>query len=145
MADAAPQLKTVNSDSVRRSIKECGVGLLISGGLHFIGLWWSFGALSEVRWARATSGSGLYWIPAICAILFALTAVTMILSGLRMIAIESYNFVRLGSVLALLPLSPAWLISLPTGIWSLVLLSRPSARAAFGTENPEDGRSPQKW
>src|SRR5262249_52149365 len=80
----------------------------------------------------------LAWGETVFAVGLAIVTMFVILSGYRMIRGESYRFVQFGGILALLPLSPAWLISLPTGIWSLVVLSRRDVRAIFETPRRAD-------
>ena len=56
--------------------------------------------------------------------------------GLHMRKRRSYTASLLGVVAALVPASPLWLISMPLGIWALILLQRDDVRNQF-----EDRRS----
>jgi hypothetical protein len=47
-----------------------------------------------------------------------------------------------GTALALVPLSPAWLLGLPVGLWSLAALKRADTRAAFDQPWPETEPTP---
>ncbi len=53
------------------------------------------------------------------------------LAGLKMIRVESYRLSLAGAWLALLPISPAALVTMPLGIWALVVLSSSDVREAF--------------
>lgn len=57
--------------------------------------------------------------------------VTIICGAIQMMRCRSYSLARLVSVLAMLPCSPAWLIGLPIGIWSLIVLNTPHVRDRF--------------
>jgi hypothetical protein len=65
----------------------------------------------------------------------------MIVGALRMMRLKSYGWAMTASILALLPCSPAGIIGLVMGIWSLVVLSRSDVRAAFAAVS---GRTPQQ-
>jgi len=54
------------------------------------------------------------------------------IGGWHMGRLQSYGLAATAAVLALIPCTPAWMISLPMGIWALVVLSDPKVRAAFG-------------
>ena len=49
----------------------------------------------------------------------------------KMQRLELYGLAITGSILAMLPCHPGFLIGLPIGIWSLVVLMRPEVKAAF--------------
>jgi hypothetical protein len=54
------------------------------------------------------------------------------LGALRMMeARRSYLLCLTAALVAILPWSPAWVIGLPSGIWALLVLSRPEVLAAF--------------
>jgi hypothetical protein len=59
--------------------------------------------------------------------------ILMVVGGLSWRSGESW-WPRLGAALGLVPLTPAWLITLPLGLWVLALLRRPEARAALRPE-----------
>jgi hypothetical protein len=60
-----------------------------------------------------------------------LTGIIMILGGLAMMNLQSYTLAKTSGVIALIPVTPAWLLGLPTGIWALAVLGRPHVKAAF--------------
>ncbi|SRR6266852_1215321 len=56
----------------------------------------------------------------------------VIFGAVQMKTLKSYGWAMTGSVLALISCcSPCWIVSIPLGIWSLVILSDPSVKAAF--------------
>jgi hypothetical protein len=57
--------------------------------------------------------------------------IVMIVGGLKMMRLQSHGWAMTASILALLPCSPAGLVGLVVGIWSLIVLSRPHVKAAF--------------
>jgi hypothetical protein len=62
-----------------------------------------------------------------------LTGLAMCFGGWSMRRLQSRGWSQLGAQAALIPVSPGWLISLPIGVWTLVVLNRPSVKAAFRT------------
>jgi len=62
------------------------------------------------------------------------TGVIMIIGAVKMMRLRSYSWAMTASVAALLPCTPAWLLGLIMGIWSLVVLSRPEVKAAFAAQ-----------
>jgi hypothetical protein len=65
----------------------------------------------------------------------------MIVGAVQMMRLKSYGWAMTASILALLPCSPAGIIGLAMGIWSLVVLSRKDVRSAFAAAS---GRAPQQ-
>jgi len=61
--------------------------------------------------------------------------VLMIIGALKMMRLESHRWAMTVSILALLPCSPAGLIGLVAGIWSLIVLNRPNVVAAFEAQS----------
>lgn len=63
--------------------------------------------------------------------LYMFIGIAMIVGALRMMRLQSYGWAMTATIAALLPVSPASLLGLAMGIWSLVVLNRPAVRAAF--------------
>ena len=55
----------------------------------------------------------------------------IILGATKMRKLESYGLATVGSIAAMLPCTPLFLIGLPIGIWALWALTRPEVKAAF--------------
>src|SRR5260221_14417428 len=65
--------------------------------------------------------------------------IVIIVGAVKMMRLRSHGFATVASVLAMLPCGPAWLLGLPMGIWSLIVLNRQNVKAAFdawGTSHP---------
>lgn len=66
------------------------------------------------------------------AALFWLVISGVIMLGVnKMRRLESYGLAVTASVLAMLPCHPGFIIGLPIGLWTLMVLLRPEVRAAF--------------
>ena len=74
---------------------------------------------------------GVMFIVGLVLILSLPGAILLILGGMKMRQLRSYGLANLAAVVALLPLGPQWLVSLPMGIWALVVLGRPEVKEAF--------------
>jgi hypothetical protein len=140
-----PELSEPERKEVRRRLAG-PVNMLIPAGLLacVAGL-----GLCTLSWAANThpavpglSPPGLT-ILAAASLLGVVQGVFIIVGALAMQRLQTYQFARLGSVLALLPLTPAVLIGLPVGIWALAVLGEPGVRSAFAGEQGEGaGRQP---
>jgi predicted Ser/Thr protein kinase len=75
----------------------------------------------------------------------------MLLAVMAMRKVEFYRLALLGSSLAMVPLSPAWLLGFPIGIWANLVLRRPGVRATFErpltveTETAPDAGQQAAW
>jgi hypothetical protein len=65
--------------------------------------------------------------------------IVIIVGSVKMIRLKSHGLATVASVLALLPCGPAWLLGLPMGIWSLMVLNRRDVKAAFRAKQPKPG------
>jgi predicted Ser/Thr protein kinase len=76
-----------------------------------------------------------------CLLLFeVLLGSILIAGGLKMRKCESYELAVIAAIIALLPLTGlAFPLSLPMGIWTLVVLGKRSVRAGFGLNLPGSG------
>src|SRR5262249_3342773 len=61
----------------------------------------------------------------------ATAAIYLFIGALQMLRMRSYPFALAAAILAVIPWSPGWILGLPFGIWSLVVLSRKDVRAVF--------------
>ncbi len=85
-------------------------------------------------------------------ILFSLLVALLQLKGaVHMLRLQSYTFSTIGAIAAILPLTVLWFITLPLGIWALVLLQRAeiqhqyAATAAGRGSEPMLSRDGTKW
>jgi len=76
------------------------------------------------------SGVGIGYV--LWGVLALLCAGVIILAGIKFKSLQSYNLVMAGTVLAMIPCTgPCCIVSLPLGIWALVVLMSPDVKAAF--------------
>ena len=57
--------------------------------------------------------------------------IVLIVGAVKMMRLKSHGLATAAGVLAMLPCGPSWLLGLPMGIWSLVVLNRQNVKAAF--------------
>jgi tRNA A-37 threonylcarbamoyl transferase component Bud32 len=55
----------------------------------------------------------------------------LITGAMKMLRLRWYPVAATAAIVAMIPWSPAWLISLPFGIWACIVLGRPAVAAAF--------------
>ena len=55
----------------------------------------------------------------------------VIAGALQMRQLKNYGFCHMSIILAMLPLGAGFLLGLPSGVWSLLLLKRADVKAAF--------------
>ncbi|MFN0019936.1 MAG: serine/threonine-protein kinase [Pirellulaceae bacterium] len=93
-----------------------GIGMIVAGGLGLLFCLYTF---------MAVPGMSLY------AGILVPWSLLIAIAGIKMRQTENYWLSVVGSSLALLPISPASLISMPAGLWSLVILMTRQVREAF--------------
>jgi len=72
------------------------------------------------------------WNLLVCsALLASVTSVFIIPGAARMWQLRSYRLAKVAAVLAMLPLTPHFVIGLPIGIWAFMVLRQPDVVAAF--------------
>jgi hypothetical protein len=87
---------------------------------------------------------GLLGLPLMLAFIGSFViGVLMIIGALKMMRLESHRWAMTVSILALLPCSPAGVIGLVAGIWSLIVLNRPNVVAAFEAQQSALARGRQ--
>jgi tRNA A-37 threonylcarbamoyl transferase component Bud32 len=70
-------------------------------------------------------------MPLVVSLLQIPSSFLMILGGRKMRRLETYGLAVLAGICALLPTGPVWIISMPVGIWALIVLASPEVRDAF--------------
>src|SRR5262249_51234537 len=55
----------------------------------------------------------------------------LITGAMKMLRLHWYPLAATAAIVAMIPWSPAWLISLPFGIWACIVLGRPAVAEAF--------------
>ena len=85
----------------------------------------------------AMLGGGLYIASSVVALGI---AVFLWIGATKMAALQSYNLSMAAAIVALVPcLSPCCVLTLPFGVWALVVLVKPEVKAAFAGQAPEGG------
>ncbi len=77
---------------------------------------------------------GFYLGLVVVVLIFLVTSVVVILAGVKMRALQSYNLVMAGTILAMVPCCTSWgccLFATPVGIWALIVLMDPQVKASF--------------
>jgi hypothetical protein len=79
------------------------------------------------------------WLPALAS----LAGIPIMVGALKMKRLESRRFALASSILAMIPrFSPAFLLGVPMGIWSLIVLTDPEVKAAFAKDNRNQSERP---
>ena len=104
------------------------LGQLLFLALSFLGI--GLNAVNGGNGAMAGMMSGA--IGVVVRLLMLVLCGVIILGGMKMQKLQSYNLAMAAAVVALLPCScPCCLIGIPLGIWALVVLMKPEVKAAF--------------
>ncbi|HBI43563.1 MAG TPA: serine/threonine protein kinase [Planctomycetales bacterium] len=73
-----------------------------------------------------------------------ISAGAIVVGAVKLRRFEGYGFVIAAIIVAMMPLSPHFLIGLPAGIWAFWTLKRPEVRAAFAANLRRGQRAPRK-
>jgi tRNA A-37 threonylcarbamoyl transferase component Bud32 len=143
---AAPSHHPEPSGPERRQIRWMLVGpafgLTVAGILACVGWVLLISFVYLIGWLDYLPLDFL-WLCGAAGILGLVQGVFVIVGALAMVRLKTYPFARLGSVLALLPFTPAVVIGLPVGIWARAVLGEPGVRSAFaGEQGSGVGRQP---
>ncbi|HUG17436.1 MAG TPA: ankyrin repeat domain-containing protein, partial [Planctomycetaceae bacterium] len=60
-----------------------------------------------------------------------LVGLGMLMGGLSMKRLGSRGVAQMGAIAGMIPIHPAWLLTLPIGIWAQVMLKKPQVKLAF--------------
>jgi predicted Ser/Thr protein kinase len=119
------------ADSAFHELRKPVIGFFVTGVLYLatplLGV-----ILAEAGWARRSFFEA---VPVFLFLFFAPVAGLLCLWGARqMHRIGSYRYAALGCYSAMMPVSPAWFISLWIGLDALMRLKKPEVKAAFLTQ-----------
>jgi tRNA A-37 threonylcarbamoyl transferase component Bud32 len=109
---------------------------LIATGL-FACIFWLLLGVREIHgeWSSLWRNQEVFWQPVVIegsiGLVVLAAVVVLMVGGRRMMRLESFEFVTLASILAMLPWSLAWVVGLPSGIWALRVLHRPDVKLGF--------------
>ena len=126
-------------DAAQERVQWPGIGLLVVGIFSSIIalIAWSSSVIAtstdETAATEATSRASTV-ANAMLPIIVALS-LAILLGALKMLRLRSHRWAIAASVVALLPLPAGalWILSLPIGIWSLVVLNRPVVKRGFAS------------
>jgi tRNA A-37 threonylcarbamoyl transferase component Bud32 len=134
-SEVRTEVETICSDkrsgtdlkSIRHRVWIPAVGLLVAGAINFLGI---FGILLSVFISESI---------AIIPIVILMTAhtVVVIFGAWNLMQLMSYRLALAGSILGILPFGPGAIVSIPMGIWALVVMTKKEVKAAFGQKETE--------
>lgn len=131
------------TEAIRHRVWIPAVGLLVAGGIDCLA---AVGFVLATVFSLLTRGfSGEFttfgFQPGaarlVIVAVIAAYAVFVLLGGWNLMQLRSRRLAVTGSILALLPFSPGFVVGLPMGIWALVVMRDEQVRAAFGQERIE--------
>ena len=73
-------------------------------------------------------------------VLAIVAAALMVIGGTKLWSLDTYRLAMIGAIAALIPFSPLWAISMPIGLWALMVLLRSDVQAWFDVEAGEEPR-----
>ncbi len=76
----------------------------------------------------------------IIAIFSLISGIILVLGAARMFDLQSYGIALIAAVVAILPCAPGFPISLPFGIWALIVVLRHDVKTAFADEKAKSER-----
>jgi hypothetical protein len=126
------EVLTEGEEAVSRRLRIPAIGLLISGVINFPALVLVLVSAFAAEWVDTPVNPGLF-VAAVMAVGVLISTVGLILTvgGWQMLRLRSYGWAVASSVLALLPLSAGFMLSVPMGLWALIVLNRSETQQAF--------------
>ena len=103
-------------------------------------IWWP--ELTRYDWYESTIMTILYEYRAPLAIPMFLFGVLISVGAAKMLTLRSYPMAMTGAVIAVLPVWPGFVLTLPFGIWALWALTRPEVKAGFTAARPNGAGGP---
>ncbi len=133
----ATQPDTADSESLVRSrLKVPAIGLRVASIVNLLA------ALSIVLLQFSIEGSDELSVRTILFVVIALCSlalgIVLLIGSARIRDLQSYRLAVSAAVVAVLPFAPGFLISLPFGIWALIVLSRRDVRIVFAGESERE-------
>ena len=131
---AAPETDQVKSlrAKVRNELRYPAAGLMAAGILNLLAI--IFWVVLRVAAGEGLDASG-QTEATVLTIIFALVSMAMgillLVGSARMFDLQSFPMAMTAAIAGMLPLALGFVISLPMGIWALMVLSRRDARTAF--------------
>ncbi len=116
------------NQETRRLLKIPAIGLMIAGGIN-IGLLVVMAGIFFVQFVGSGKDRATVFL-GIGPLIIGIFGILIILGATRMLRLKSYGSCIAGSILAMI-IPPGFLLGLPFGIWSLIILSKKEVREAF--------------
>jgi predicted Ser/Thr protein kinase len=102
-----------------------------------------FPEVTRYDWYESTIMTILYDYRAPLAIPMLLFGVLVSVGAAKMLTLRSYPMAMTGAVIAVSPIWPGFVLTLPFGIWALWVLARPEVKAGFGGAPPQRSPAPK--
>jgi hypothetical protein len=123
----SPGLKAGDDiESIRHRVWIPAAGLLVAGMINCLGV---VGALQ--------GAFGYIQIQMPIVILMVAHTAVVILGAWNLMQLRSYRLALVGSILGIFPFAPGAIVSIPMGIWALVVMTKKEVKAAFGQKGTE--------
>jgi tRNA A-37 threonylcarbamoyl transferase component Bud32 len=134
-SEVRTEVETIRSDkrtgtdmkSIRHRVWIPAAGLLVAGAINCLG---TFGVLLSTLISISIA-------PIPIVILMAAHTAILILGAWNLMQLRSYRQALAGSILGILSFPPGAIVSIPMGIWALVVLIKKEVKAAFGQKETE--------
>ncbi len=132
-----------DTQAIRHRVWIPALGLLVAGGINCLA---AVGLVLAAVFSLLTKGFSGEFVTfgfqhgAARLVIVAATvtyAAFVLLGGWNLMQLRSRRIALVGSVLALLPFSPGFVVGLPMGIWALVVMRDKQVKAAFGQKQIE--------
>ncbi len=128
-----PKAAKGNHESIRQYMRRPAEGLMIAGIINILCIV-PFALLTGTHLlsnSRLLSPRGLDMKIAALSLLVTCIGAVIVYGVMRMRELENYKLAVIGSVLAILPISPGCLLGVPFGLWALVVLTRKEVKKSF--------------
>ena len=117
-------------DQARSEVGVPATGLLVSGVLTLFS--WVVVSLVVLAAVGNKSNKDIWlMIVALVGVLIMAVSGVLITGAMKMLRLHSYPMAATAAIVAMIPWSPAWPVSLPFGIWACIVLGRPAVVEAF--------------
>ena len=157
LAPAAGEAQRAGRDAARREVQGPAVGLLVVGILDclpavgvilvmLLALQRGIAVSGDLAPADAPAAAlaqmppgqplraaslDFFFLTVVAGVLAGVAGGFIIFGALKMRKLESHGLAMVAGILAMVPVTPLFLIGLPIGVWALVVLLKPQVKAAF--------------
>jgi len=114
-------------ESIRHRVWIPAAGLLVAGAINCLGI---FGTLLS-----GFISTPITIIPIV--ILMAAHTIVVIFGAWNLMQLRSYRLALAGSILGIVSFPPGAIVSIPMGIWALIVMTKKEVKAAFGQKETE--------